>query len=169
MERSTGYTPEDVTHRMILTNQMHRRMVEGALDGTGLHRAQHRILMVISCHEFCSQVELARHLEVTPATIAISLKAMERDGLIRRKAKKEDGRVNFVELTARGRRIVKESKNYFDYINSQMYQGFSKEERMKLCDFLDRIYENMERVRTDGVSVEQAVLNKNKEKTDGTV
>lgn len=128
---------------MILTNQMHRRLIEKKLEGTGIHRAQHRLLMSLADNQFVSQVDLARHLEVTPATIAVSLKSMEKDGLICRKVKGEDNRANFVELTEKGKRIVEDSREYFDSVDEQMYQGFSQEERKELSNYLDRVYDNM--------------------------
>lgn len=138
--------PREVTHRMIMTSQMHRRMLEKNMEGTGIHRAQHRLLMTLSDSHFLSQVELARHLGVSAATIAVSLKSMEKEGLICRKAKSEDNRANFVELTERGKQIAEQSKAYFDALDEQMYQGFTGEERKRLSEFLDRIYNNMEQM-----------------------
>lgn len=136
----------EVTHHMIVTNQMHRRMMERNLEGVGIHRAQHRLLMSLACDRFQSQAELAKKLEVTPATIAVSLKTLEQKELIVRKAKKEDNRVNFVELTEKGRKIVEDSREFFDSLDQAMYSGFTKEELQRLCDYLDRIYENMRRM-----------------------
>ena len=108
--------------------------------------------MSLADNHFVSQVELARHLEITPATIAVSLKSMEKDGLICRKVKGEDNRANFVELTEKGKRIAEESSEYFNSVDEQMYQGFSQEERKELSDYLDRVYDNMEQMAktTDG-------------------
>lgn len=145
-EKQVIFGPRDVTHRMIMTNQMHRRIIEKNLEGTGIHRAQHRLLMTLSNHCFVSQIELARHLGVSAATIAVSLKSLEKEKLICRRAKQEDNRVNFIEITEKGRRIVDESKEYFDMVDEQMYQGFTGEERKQLSGFLDRIYENMEQM-----------------------
>ncbi len=145
-KKQVSFGPRDVTHRMIMTNQMHQRMMEKNLEGTGIHRAQHRLLMTLSNHCFVSQIELARHLGVTAATIAVSLKSMEREQLICRRAKKEDNRANFIEITEKGRHIIEESREYFDMVDEQMYRGFSQEERKQLAEFLDRIYANMEQL-----------------------
>ncbi|MCH5252971.1 MAG: MarR family transcriptional regulator [Lachnospiraceae bacterium] len=137
------YSPGALTYQMIMTNQMHRRMLEKKLEGTGIHRAQHRLLMTLACNRFRSQVELARRLEVSPATIAVSLKTLEREGMITKKAGAEDTRANFVELTEKGEKIVEESREFFDQLDERMYRGFSEEERRELCGFLKRVYENM--------------------------
>lgn len=137
---------KEVTHRMIVTNQMHRRMLEYNLENSGIHRGQHRMLMTLSEKPFASQVELARYLEVSPATIAVSLKALKKKGLIVQKIREEDNRRNFVELTEKGRKHVEESCEFFDTLDQQMYQGFTEEEKQRLCEYLDRIYANMERL-----------------------
>ena len=91
-EREAGdiCEPRELTRRMILTNQMHKRVLEKNLEGTGIHRGQHRLLMALACDQFQSQVELARKLEVTPATIAVSLKSLEKTGMIDRRTRQED-------------------------------------------------------------------------------
>ncbi len=156
----SGFRPEELTRRMIVTNQMHRRMLEKNLERIGIHRAQHRLLMTLACHSFVSQVELARHLEVTPATIAVSLKTMEREGWICRRAKREDNRANFVELTEKGKQIVEEGREFFDALDEQMYLGFSDADREALSGYLDRIYENMKQMEQQKQGMEE---------TNGTV
>lgn len=145
-ESKESYGPGDVVHRMILTNQMHKRMLNKKLDGVGLHGAQHRLLMTLACGRFSSQVELAKKLEVSPATVAVTLKSMEKAGLISKKTRRDDNRVNFVELTEEGKRIVEESGEFFDTLDREMCRGFSAEEREQLCHYLDRIYENMQQM-----------------------
>ena len=137
----------DITHRMIVMNQMHRRMLECNLEGTGIHRAQHRLLMTLAKHSFASQVELAKFLEISPATVAVALKALKKSEYITQKMREEDNRRNFVELTEKGRKLVEESCDFFDMLDEQMYVGFSESEKEQVCDYFDRIYENMERLK----------------------
>lgn len=142
--RAGSYRPSELTHLMILSNQNHKKALERSLDSFGLHRAQHRLLMTLACDRCLSQVELAKNLEVSPATIAVTLKSLEKAGLISRRAHQEDNRVNSVELTDAGRKIVEESREVFQALDERMYRGFSEEEKEQLCDFLGRIYENMQ-------------------------
>lgn len=136
--------PREVTHRMIIAMRRHHRVVESNLEGTGIHRAQHRVLMTLSERKFASQVELANYLGVSPATVAISLKSLKKADLVVKTAKEEDNRVNFVELTDEGRKIVEESCEFIDKLDYEMYQGFSPEELEQLCNYCNRIYKNME-------------------------
>lgn len=79
----------DITHRMIVMNQMHRRMLECNLEGTGIHRAQHRLLMTLAKHSFASQVELAKFLEISPATVAVALKARKSPNTLHKRCVKK--------------------------------------------------------------------------------
>ena len=146
MEWEEILTTREVTHQMIVTNQMHRRTLECNLEGTGIHRAQHRLLMTLAKKSFVSQVELAQYLEVSPATIAVSLKALKKAELIKKTAKEEDNRINFVELTDKGRKLVEDSCGFFDALDEQMYQGFEQEELHQLYNFFERMYNNMEQM-----------------------
>jgi len=91
-------------------------------------------------------VELAKRLEVSPAAIAVSLKSLEKEGFITRSVKKEDNRVNFVELTEKARKIIDDSREYFNQLDQKMYNGFSDEEKEMLYHYLERIYANMEQL-----------------------
>ena len=146
MNKEEMMSPKEVTHHMIVTTQMHRRVLENNLDGTGIHRAQHRVLITLATPSFASQVELAKYLEVSPATIAVSLKSLKKSGLITKTTKEEDNRINFVELTEAGRKVVEESCEFFDQLDYEMYRGFSMEEMRQLCSYFDRMYKNMKRL-----------------------
>ncbi len=134
---------------MIFVNQMHRRKMEKFLSGTGIHRAQHRLLMTLSENEFESQSELARTLDISTATVAVSLKKLERDGYIQKLVKEQDSRANFVKLTLKGEEVVKESRKRIGDLEKQMMQGFSEEELITLRRFLRHIYDNLSEINVE--------------------
>ena len=76
--------------KYIRVARLHRSMMERRLDGTGVYRSQHQILMFVSDNPNVSQKELARMYGVSGATIAVSLKKLERGGYIRRLVDQED-------------------------------------------------------------------------------
>lgn len=128
---------------MMVINRMHRKKMEKILNKTGLHPAQHRLLMTLAENRFHSQSEIASLMEVSSATVAVSLKKLERDGYIQKRAREEDGRVNFVSLTPKGEDIVFESKEIFESADRQVVKGFSEEEMVLFRKFLRRIYSNL--------------------------
>ena len=67
MDAETVIREANPVKLIMFINQIHRRKIEKLLDGTGLHRAQHRMLMTLSDCPVTSQVELANILEVSAA------------------------------------------------------------------------------------------------------
>ena len=98
MDAETVIREANPVKLIMFINQIHRRKIEKLLDGTGLHRAQHRMLMTLSDCPVTSQVELANILEVSAATVAVSLKKLEKGGYIQKTQQEQDSRVRFVEL-----------------------------------------------------------------------
>ncbi len=128
---------------MVSVNRVHRAKMEKVLEGTELHRAQHRTLMVLSRNVYQSQVELAKALEVSTATLAVSLKKLEREGYIQKTAKEDDSRAKFVTLTPKGKEVVEKSRDIFECVDREAINGFSEDELILLRKFLKRIYENL--------------------------
>ena len=131
---------------MIFINQMHRKKMERLLEGTGLHRAQHRLLMTLSEGKFESQAELAAVLEISTATVAVSLKKLERDGYIQKTTKKDESRAKFVSLTEKGEDVVARSREIFAYMDQSVIRGFSEEELVTLRKFLKQMYDNVKEI-----------------------
>ncbi len=133
--------------KLMAVLRMHRRAVESRLaqSGIGLHQAQHRLLMCLSKERCQSQVGVAKHLDVSPATIAVSMKKLERDGLIYRVSREEDNRFNCVELSEKGKQIVAESQQVFIEMDELIFKGVTESEKEQFVTILDKMYVNMER------------------------
>lgn len=133
----------EVTDAFVRVMQQQHKFVEKSMGCVGVHRAQHRVLMTLSKHKVNSQTELAEILEVSPATVAVSLKKLERDGYVTRNARDMDSRFNRIELTEKGREIARYSMEQFTAVNNVCYKGFTEDEKEELCAYLNRIYSNM--------------------------
>lgn len=120
-----------------------RTMIERRVKNTGVYRSQHRLLMHLSRQPNCSQVELAEHLEVSPAAIAVSIKKLEKGGYIKRETDESDNRVHQVTITEKGEQVIRKSIIMFQEVEAQMFCGFSDEEMERMSDFLERIYHNL--------------------------
>ena len=142
---------KDMTPAMRLLDKIlraarrHRAVMERRLSSTGVYRSQHKLLMTISDNPNISQKELADMNEVSTATIAVSLKKLEKGGYIKRLVDEKDNRYNQLCITEKGRLIVEESHQIFMEVDEAMFAGFSEEESRKLEESLDRIYENLMR------------------------
>ena len=124
----------------------HKSVVDSYVDETKLHKSQHRLLMTLSrLGNNVSQRDLAEKLNITPAAVAVTLKKLEKNGLVGRKIAEKDNRFNEVVLTDMGKKIVKESHKVFKYADEKMFDGFSNEELDAFEAYVDRIKANLEK------------------------
>ena len=127
----------------------HRRRVSEEQSGRGLRDLGAPMVLFTLFHEGqrqdarLSQRELARKLRVSPATVAVSLKTLERDGYVERSVDEKDQRRNLVSLTPKGRKAVELCGESFCAVDEQMLEGFSPQEKAQLNDFFLRMLANL--------------------------
>ena len=103
--------------------KLHRSILEQRLNKTGVYRSQHQILTTLAEHSNASQKEIAEYLNVTAATIAVSVKKLEKGGYITRIVDQEDNRYNKLCLTEEGLDVVEHSRQFFKNVENQMFLG----------------------------------------------
>ena len=122
----------------------HKSVVDWFVNETNLHKSQLRLLMNLArLGNNVSQRDLAETLNITPAAVAVTLKKLEKNGLVGRKMAEKDNRYNEVVLTEKGKKIVKESYKVFKYADEKMFDGFSLEELNAFEGYLNRIKDNL--------------------------
>jgi DNA-binding MarR family transcriptional regulator len=92
-----------------------------------------------------TQRELAERLGLSPATVTASLKALEKQGYVRRVTDENDMRRKRIEITERGREAEVLCRRAFVQVDDVMYRGFSETELSQLSSFFDRMTENLRR------------------------
>ncbi len=90
-----------------------------------------------------SQRDVARTIRISPATVAVSLKTLERDGYVKRSADERDQRRNRVELTDKGRQAVEKCGESLRAVDERMLSGFTPEEKAQLTGFFTRMIDNL--------------------------
>lgn len=126
----------------------HKRRVaeEQTARGIGDLGAPMLLLSLFSAEaagEQWSQRDVARTLRVSPATVAVSLKTLERDGYVARCADERDQRRNRVMLTDKGREAVSLCGQCFRAVDDRMLAGFTAEEKAQLTEFFKRMIDNL--------------------------
>ena len=136
--------------KMIHTEHMHKALIDSRVKEIGIHRTQHKILMHLArCGKLPSQKELAEKLDVTPAAITIALKKIESNGYIKRNLGK-DSRYNEIEITERGREIVKLSREAFAEADRSLFKGFSGDELRLYVACLEKMQSNIIKTMDNG-------------------
>lgn len=96
-----------------------------------------------------SQRELADRLHVSPATVAASLKSLERNGYVERSADPEDARRNRLSITRKAEEALEAGRAVFRAVDEVMLSGFSEAEIEALDAFHQRMLENLYRIGGD--------------------
>lgn len=137
-------SPEhQLIHKFIHIGRYHCGFMEKMLNKTGVYRSQHQILMYVAENPNVSQKELAGMYGVSGATIAVSLKKLEKGGYISRVADEKDSRLNHITVTEKGRQVVEDSLHLFRRMEQCMFSGFSENDMTILGQYFDRMYENL--------------------------
>ena len=128
-------------------HRAHHNAVMSAMAAQGLQDVgQPMILLLLErCEngEIASQKELAAELNVSPATIATSLKSLERMGYVKKLPDAADARRNRVSVTEKGRCAVRQCNEVFETVDQQLYAGFSQEELDTIQQFHRRMLRNL--------------------------
>ncbi len=93
-----------------------------------------------------TQRDLADELNISPTTVTMSIKALERQGYVRKLADEADMRKNRIEITDKGKDVSKSCRLAFDKIDEGMYHGFTDEEIALISSFFIRMTDNLKRL-----------------------
>ena len=137
-----GFRRHKFLRCLILVTKLHKKMIEREVSQTGVYRSQHQILMYVADHPNVSQKDIALLHHASPATIAVSLKKLEKGGYLVRRMAEEDNRVNQILLTEKGKATVEKSRQMFQRIEEQVLKGISEEEMQQTEAVLKHLFEN---------------------------
>ena len=134
----------EMVHNLISTSLIHRYHITKSAQKAGLYYGQPIILEYIKEHNLCTQKELADSLHISPASVATSIKRLEKSGFVKRSTDKDDVRKNRLSLTDEGLKTLTDFRSICDETDKKMFEGFSEEECQLLCNFLRRLYNNLD-------------------------
>lgn len=134
----------ELVHELISISVIHRCRISKSASSVGLYWGQPMILEYISDNDSCSQKELANAVHISPASAAISLKRIEKAGLIIRHPDEKDPRKNLLSITEKGKKALLEFRKICDTTDEEMFKGFTQSERETLHALLLRLHENLD-------------------------
>ena len=123
--------------------RLHWRRSYNELMKHGITRGQPRILRYLELHEGCIQRELCDNCFLEPASVSSILEKMEREGMIERRYKSGNHRSIEVFLTQRGHECISYVKSVHQLLEDEYFDGFSRNEKEQVADYLKRILDNM--------------------------
>ena len=137
-------TDYELTGLFMQLHARRRHCISSLLKDEDLHMGQLPILVNIIRLSGSTQQEIARILDVTPASIATSCKRMEQAGLLERRVDQTNRRRNMLYATEKGKAIAQRTKAMFDEIDQRMYRGLNGHERTLLIEILQKIVNAIE-------------------------
>lgn len=140
-------TPGELSRRHRELNHKHRCCHHKIAADLGLYYGQPILLMILLDHQRLSQTRLAAMLNNTPASVAVSVKRLEKAGLITKMPDAQDMRSNVIGLTPAGKDLAVRCRARWDRVDSALYNGFSEEEMDQLAALYERMSQNLDRVK----------------------
>ena len=127
-------------------SKLRRTRAHTLLDSLGLHRGQPWVLHELWELDGLTHSDLARRLQVQPATITKMITRMEKAGFVQRRPDTDDQRVSRVYLTEAGRTVRADVQQVWQQLEAEAFAGFSDAERLVLDQSFRHIRENLRAV-----------------------
>lgn len=134
----------ELVYQFISISVIHRCRITKSASGAGLYFGQPQMLDYIIKNNNCTQKELAHALHISPASVATSLKRIEKAGLVTRTPDKTDCRKNLISATQKGVNALAEFHKICDTTDKEMFRGFTPEDMETLHGLLSRLHENLD-------------------------
>jgi DNA-binding MarR family transcriptional regulator len=113
-----------------------RLRIEAIVEPLDLTAVQYTALSVLARHPGMSSAQLARRSFVSAQAANEMVTALERRGLIRRRAAAEGGRALWIQLTAAGERTLSRCDEQVDILEEQLFGGVTRREEALFRDML---------------------------------
>lgn len=137
---------------LISISVIHRCRITKSASKVGLYFGQPQILEYVKKHDCCTQKEIATAMHISPASAAVTLKRIEKAGLITRSTDKTDSRKNHISITQKGTDSLRDFRQICDATDEDMFRGFTPDEMETLHTLLLRLHKNLD---TDSFTKEE--------------
>lgn len=131
-DKSAGYLANHMARLFALA--LHERIAP-----LGLAPAQFMTLLELWEKDGLTQKDLVQRLDIEQATMANTLKRMERDGLIRREPDPDDRRSQLIRLTPEARALEGPAKDAAQAVNAKALAGLLDDERDTFIRLMTRV------------------------------
>lgn len=132
-----------IAHKLIKLDLVMKLYSRKNLDEFGLHFGQIPIMNYIAHNPGCTQVQISDYLTVSPASIALSTKRLEKSGFIVKITDENNLRCKNLSLTEKGKLALMKCFTIRDAQDKKMFNGFSVDDLKAFSSFLDKATMNL--------------------------
>lgn len=136
----------------MLLNEFHKvkfQTLKKDLEDFKIHPGQVPMLFIISKNPGISQIEIAEKIHVTPSTVAIMIRRMEKARLVKRVKNEKDRRELKVYLTENAQELVEKIFKKLKNFEAESLKDFTEDEIKTLENLLKKILKNLEAIKDD--------------------
>ncbi len=113
------------------------------MDKIGIRPSYRNIMQSLCDNESLTQLELVKITNLKAPTISITLRCMERDGIVTRVKNDIDRRETHVAITDKGRKMYQKMLASIDKIQKKMTNGLTDKELEQMSSTLKKICDNL--------------------------
>lgn len=124
---------------------LHHQRAMALFDGLGLYFGQPPILFELWKKDGLTQTEIAQLRNLSPATVTVALKRMEKAGWISRRPDEKDSRISRVFLTDKGREIQVPVEEKLKQLEDETFKHFDEAEKALMKRLLAQIWNNLKK------------------------
>lgn len=139
---TTEALAQRMLHAMQAINQI-IRINPGSVIGT-MNVNQLRMLAQIRAHPGVAQKDIAEQLDLSPASVSVTIRQMDEMDLVERRPDDDDGRMMRLYLDTQGVDIIKEAESQQIAILTDILSALPQERQQLLIELLDEALHNMD-------------------------
>lgn len=113
------------------------------LERIGMRYSYRHIMKPLMENESLTQLELVKITNLKAPTISITLRNMERDGIVRREKNDNDRRETHVYITDKGKKMYAKVLTALDKAEKTMLKGLSEKELKAMRTTLEKMSANL--------------------------
>ena len=130
---------ENINH----TSFLFASAVYRELEKIGIRPSYRNIMQTLCDNKSLTQLELVKITGLKPPTISLTLRSMERDGIVSRVKNDADRRETHVAITDNGRKMYQKMIAAVEKTQKEMLNGISAKELEQMSSVLQKISDNL--------------------------
>ncbi len=120
-------------------NAAHRLRMERALSGLEVTLPQFSVLTMLVAYPGISGADVARLSLLTPQTVSVIVANLERMGAVARRPHQIHGRIQHIEVSKDGRRLLAKCRSRVKQIEDDLLTGISGDEEQAVRRWLVKV------------------------------
>ncbi len=139
----------ELMHKLITVSLLHRHYIRKNACAAGLYAGQPPVLEYLKDNGPSTQKEIADALYVSPASMAVSIKRLEKNGFVSRESDENDRRKNTVALTAQGLAALEKFYTICGELDDKVFHGIDERELQSFEETLKKMITNLVEGKSD--------------------